>query len=201
MKRLLALAWVALALLVAGCGRSLAPVPPLRTPSPIVVATALPDGWAALQQVPLQIPTLTPGEVCPVVPGIQVNPNMGDALGAGPLFLVGLGAQGALDLSQASQQNGEYSMLILLTAPPGYTTNMLVRGRQMDGPNAVLFFSRSVGSEPLDQLQLTPDAAGTSADWLTWSAYLVVSGPGCYGLQIDSAGFSEVIVFRAVKAA
>ncbi|HEU5199509.1 MAG TPA: hypothetical protein VFU32_07725 [Ktedonobacterales bacterium] len=202
MRHRLALAGVALALLLAGCGSGLAPIPPRSTPSPIVLTTALPDAWTALQQVPLHIPTLSPGEPCPVAPVGQVNPNLGDALGTGPAFLVGFGKAGALDLSQASQQNGAYSVLTLLTAPPAYTTDMLVRGRQMDGAAAVLF-SEETGSGLLTQLQLSPDTAGTtggaSGGWLTWSAFLVVSGAGCYGLQIDGAGFSEVIVFQITK--
>jgi hypothetical protein len=204
MKRWLAMVCMALALLCAGCGQTLAPIPPVNTPSPITLATALPDGWAALQQVPLQIPTLGVGEPCPVVAGSQVNPTLGAALGSGPLYLVGLGKLGQLDLSQANRQNSDFSMPILLTTPPAYTTDMLVRGQPMDGPNALLF-SLSSGSEVLGELQLSPDTAGTAAgadgDWLIWSAYLVVSGPGCYGLQIDGAGFSEVLVFQAVEAA
>ena len=202
MKRWLAMVCVGLALVSAGCGRSLAPIPPVNTPSPIALATALADEWAILRQAPLQIPTLGAGEPCPVVPGRQVNPSLGEALGAGPLYLVGLGPQGQLDLSQANQQNGQFSMPVLLTTPPAYVADMLVRGQPIDGPNAILF-SLSPGSQLLGELQLSPDTAGTAAgadgDWLIWSAYLVVSGPGCYGLQIDGAGFSEVLVFQAVK--
>ena len=202
MRRWLAMVCMMLALLVAGCGQTFAPIPPVNTPSPIALATALADGWAALQQVPLQIPTLGAGEPCPVVPGSQVNPTLGAALGTGPLYLIGLGSQGQLDLSQANQQSGDYSMPVLLTTPPAYTTDMLVRGQPMDGPNAILF-SFSPDAQVLGELQLSPDTAGTAAgadgDWLIWSAYLVVSGPGCYGLQIDGAGFSEVLVFQVVK--
>jgi hypothetical protein len=202
MKCRLALACVVLVLLMAGCSSSLAPIPPRSTPSPIVLTTAQPDDWTALQQVPLQIPMLAPGEPCPVAPGVQVNPELGDALGTGPVFLVGLGKEGTLDLSQLIQQNGEYSMPILLTAPPAYTTDMLVRGRQMDGAAGVLF-SKEPDSGLLAQLQLSPDTAGTTGDtsggWLAWGIFLVVSGAGCYGLQIDGAGFIEVIVFQVIQ--
>lgn len=72
----------------------------------------------------------------------------------------------------------------------------------MDG-TAGLFFSEETGSGLLTQLQLSPDTAGTtggaSGGWLTWSAFLVVNGPGCYGLQIDGADFSEVIVFQVIQ--
>lgn len=204
MKRLLALAWVALALLIAGCGRTLAPIPPASTPSPIVLATAPPDAWTVLQQVPLQIPTLAQGEACPVVPGSQVTPDLGDALGGGPAYLVGFGKQGVINLIQANQQNGEYALLVLLTVPPGYADILLVRGRQMDGSGS-LTFSMAPGSEPLGQWQLSPDTAGatgvTAGNWLTWSAYLVIGGSGCYGLQVDGTGFSEMLVFQAIKVA
>ena len=199
MKRWLALVCIALALLLAGCGRTLAPVPPVSTPSPISLATLVTDGWAALRQVPLQIPTLTPGEPCPIVPGNQVSSDFGDALGAGPLYLVGFGQQGLADLGQGSYQNGLYNLLVLLIAAPSTSGDILVRGRQMYGP-AAMRFGLDVGSDSLDQWQLSPNNAGESnAGWLTWSAYMGVSGPGCYGLQIDGAGFSEILVFQAVK--
>jgi hypothetical protein len=204
MKRLLtcgqALAYVALALALAGCASGLAPIPPGTTPSPIVLTTALPDTWSALQHVPLHIPTLAPGEQCPVVPVGQVNPSLGDALGTGPAFLVGFGKQGTLDLSgSAGFQNGLYNILALIVAPPAYAADMLARGRQMDGPNGLLF-SADGGSSLFAQWKLSPANAGQSnGGWLSWSTYIEVSGPGCYGLQIDSAGFSEVIVFQVVQ--
>lgn len=204
MKRLpgccLALACVALVLLVAGCARTLAPIPPGATPSPIVLTTAPPDTWSALQQVPLHIPTLAPGEPCPVAPVGQVNPNLGDALGMGPVFLVGLGKQGVVDLSgSAGMQNGLYNILALIAAPPAYAADMLARGRQMDGPSSLLF-SADNGSSIFDQWKLSPANAGQSSDgWLIWNTSLEVGVPGCYGLQIDSAGFSEVIVFQVIQ--
>ena len=197
MKRLLAC--VVLALLLAGCGSAFAPIPPRSTPSPIVLATALTDTWTALQQVPLQISTLGPGESCPVVPGNPVPSSFGQTVGNGPLYLVGFGQQGIAQMSEAaSYQNGLYAVPMMLVAPPAYAADMLARGRQMDGPTDVRF-SQDAGADPLDYWQLFPGSAQDSnTGWLAWDTYLEVSGPGCYGLQIDGAGFSEVIVFQII---
>ncbi len=195
------LACVALALLLAGCASGLAPIPPRSTPSPIVLTTALPDVWGILGQTPLHIPTLAPGDPCPVAPDTQVDPSFGDAVGSGPLYLVGLGQQGTVDLNQAADyRNGLYTVLLLAIAPPAYAVDMLMRGRQVDGSNSVLF-TLSPGSDLLGQWQLSPDAAGQSeTGWLAWNGYIEVPGPGCYGLQIDGAGFSEVVIFRIIQS-
>lgn len=197
MKRLLAC--VVVALLMAGCGSGLAPIPPRNTPSPIVLTTALPDAWTALQQVPLHIPTLSQGEPCPVVPGNQFS-YFGYALGKGPLYLVGPGQQGIVALSgSAVFQNGLYNIQVLMIAPPAYAADILARGRQIDGSNSLLF-SADGGFSLFDQWKLSPDNADqANGGWWAWSTFLDVSGPGCYGLQIDGAGFSEVIVFQIIQ--
>lgn len=48
--------------------------------------------WAELEQRPLRLPTLASGAICPAAKGHSVNPSFGLALGDGPAYPIGLGA-------------------------------------------------------------------------------------------------------------
>jgi hypothetical protein len=73
------------------------------------------------------------------------------------------------------------------SAASSYDGPILIRGRQLDGPHAVGF---GVGHVPYDELQLP---AGGPRQWQTVTR---VRGPGCFGYQVDGAGFSTIFVFR-----
>ena len=68
----------------------------------------------------------------------------------------------------------------------------LIRGHRLDGTGTFPFASPNG--------ELTLAAAGQSGHWrLVQSSLLQAIAPGCYGIQVDGDGFSEVIVF-AVQA-
>jgi hypothetical protein len=74
------------------------------------------------------------------------------------------------------------------TAARSYSGPILIRGRQLAGPNAVGF---GEGHVPYDELQLR---AGASR---SWPSFTRVRSKGCYGYQVDGTSFSEVIVFSS----
>ena len=83
-------------------------------------------------------------------------------------------------------------------ATPEASGPVLVRGHQLNGPNAVGFGD---GAAPASDLLLT-DASqvgvtGSSFGWRNFVAYTRIRAAGCYAYQIDTAAGSEVIVFAA----
>lgn len=99
----------------------------------------------------------------------------GYGFGPGPVFLSG----------QSAWYSGEYGIIYV---SPDYSGPVLVRGHQLDGPNGMPFRAQQGDGD-------ISVAAGATGQWRSWGD--MVSGPpGCYGLQADGDGFSEVIVFR-----
>ncbi len=83
------------------------------------------------------------------------------------------------------------------TAAASYQGPILIRGSEIGGSGSVGFGD---GAVPYDELQLLDSGRDATPRFgqRAWEAYTRVSGPGCYGYQIDGTDFSEVIVFRAV---
>jgi hypothetical protein len=75
----------------------------------------------------------------------------------------------------------------MIMVAPDYAGPIIVRGRQLDGPNGSAFGTEQ-GTGDISDNAVLP------GQWRTWGGR--VSGPpGCYGLQVDGEGLSEVIVF------
>src|SRR6266508_1637692 len=78
-----------------------------------------------------------------------------------------------------------------------YRGRILVRGRQLDGPNEIRFvdgrpgFTPEKNRNPVGELQLEDDAAGHPS--LTR-----LRAEGCYAYQVDGWRLSRLIVFEAV---
>jgi hypothetical protein len=76
----------------------------------------------------------------------------------------------------------------MILVSPDYNGPVVVRGGQLNGPNGMAFHGQQGNGN-------ISDSAVSPGQWRSWDG--VVSGPpGCYGLQADGAGFSEVIVFN-----
>ena len=165
------------AIVLTGCGASaqVATISPSASPS----ASASPGSVESLGARPLKLPALPPNSSCPISPGGNfVNPPgnklPGYGFGPGPVFLTG----------QTEWHSGEYALIM---AAPNYSGPLVVRGRQLDGSNGTAFRTEQ-GSATINDTAIAP------GQWRSWGGRL--SGPsGCYGLQADGVGFSEVIVF------
>ncbi len=156
------------------------------------------DVWSTLRARPLAFPTVAAGSVCPATPGKQVSADFGLALGTGPVYPVGFGADGVYHYSGTNEEGGWHYLKVLWIEDPSYKGPALVRGRQIDG-SGELRFER--GPNPSTELQLAQDSALGSGgiSWSNWPTYTRLRGPGCYAYQIDGANFSKAIVFSAQK--
>lgn len=172
-----------------------ATVTPTPSPESPPTLAATPDA----PRRPLQLPVLAPGRPCPTSQARQVTPAFGLAVGDGPVYPV-LDAQqadGAYRYGDTEQDGGWYYIKTLWIAAPNYSGPVLIRGRQLDGPDEVRF---EWGADPAAELRLPADEAGGSVavpGWRSWNGFTRLRAPGCYAVQVDGIDFSVVIVFQA----
>ncbi|MCL5946830.1 MAG: hypothetical protein M1298_02265 [Chloroflexi bacterium] len=172
-------------------------------------AIVTPTPAAAIPNRPLQVPRLAAGQSCPVTaPGRRIDPRVGLAHGSYPVYLVygdtAAGSSTTLLYGLPTVRTVDWPTTwgahkFLLAVSNRYSGPLLLRGHQLNGPNA-LHFSLSAGNAP--SLYIPGRLVGpgyTSGYWVN-TYELRFRAPGCYGLQIDGTDFSEVIVFKTVPA-
>jgi hypothetical protein len=150
----------------------------------------------------LQVPALPPGAACPVSPqqvAHNLSPDFGDgpAVGSGPIYaLMGEMQEGALKYSQSYSQahykDGWAYSKVLWMANADVSGNILIRGRQIDGPNAIGF---GMGDDPESALQWE---VASQNGWASLPSETRIRAPGCYAYQVDTQKGNEVIVFQVV---
>ncbi len=148
---------------------------------------------------PLRLPSVAPGEPCPVTePHRWSDPDQaGRVLGPGPLYPVAdYFTGGALQLrDQDRQQDGTYTKKVRWIGS-GYSGPVLVRAGRIDAPGAAAA-SFSYTGESRDGGHYAV-LANPESDL---PATTTVSGPGCFAYQVDGTSFSLTIVFRALPEA
>jgi hypothetical protein len=145
---------------------------------------------------PLHLPTLAPGAECPVSPAHQVSPSYGLALGPGPAYPVGLGAEATLSFGGAHFPPPWTGNKVLWVIAPRYRGPLLLRGHQLDGPWWVGF---DTGRRPLAELPFPSmkQLGARGKQWRQTATDTRVRAAGCYAYQIDGTSFSRIVVFRA----
>lgn len=197
-----ALSLLLLLVLLAGCGEQPQPSQTKGTPT-TASATPTPtqgtDIWAVLRQKSLHLPTLARGAACPVEQEKRVSPDLGLALGDGPVYPAGPWQHGTYNYAgTAVSSDGWYYLKVLWASEPHFQGQALIRGHQLDGAND-LRFGEGAGSPAEPELHYVADgSSATSGGWSNLPSYTRVRAPGCYAYQVDSTSFSEVIVFEAV---
>jgi hypothetical protein len=177
----------------------------LRAVAPALVALAIvlapagaaSDPWTALHR-PLHIPRLAPGALCPVTP---VRPTSRErAQGRGPVYPIGgfpaLPFVYPPDPDQLFFGSAWSGQKVLWRASTGNLGRVLIRGRQLDGAHQLRF---GHALAPARELRLEQEGSRPPSGWWSWPTTTRVRAPGCYAWQVDGAGFSRVIVFRAVR--
>jgi len=107
------------------------------------------------------------------------------ALGDGPVYPV-------LFLKPGGQPDRTSSVHWVAPKPLGGVA--IVRGHRLGAPHDPVRFQAEDDIVSAVEV-LDPAAAGQTDDGASWwLTFLLRVGAGCYGLQIDSAGFSEVVV-------
>lgn len=177
---------LAILVLVVGCSRGGETTP---------TVTAAPDPLDPLTRE-LSIPQLEPGAPCPRTRGREISPDFAPGLGNGPAYPVGLGRNGILDEVEPPErfESREWGgQKVLWVVDPRYDGPVLIRGRQLDGPNEVRF---DEGDVPPRRIWLPAEDAPDER-WRERPSYTRLRAPGCYGYQVDGPNFSFLIVFEA----
>lgn len=147
---------------------------------------------------PLRLPTIRPGQPCPVtLSRHQPDPALGIVQGTGPAGPVGLSARGVLQYVGPAQATAFTDkswggQKVLWAADSAVNGAVLVRGRELDGPRGLRFSDPAVS-----ELVLAPKTPITPGGWRDYPSYTRVQAPGCYAYQVDAPSGSTVIVFRA----
>ena len=168
-----------------------------------------PTNWdaiiLALEQRPLQLPVLSPGDSCPEPPLRSVEGYLYEVIGEGPVYslfyLLTVSANGNINYAH----DGWHWNKVVWTRDPQYTGPIVIRGRQLNGPES-LRFQRMGDGHPAPELthsslHVPAYTTGNRRDtrnsdwWEELATWVVVRTPGCYGVQIDGVDFSTTIVF------
>jgi hypothetical protein len=171
-----------------------APPAQTRTPATLGPLAQRSASYTAFHKRPLKFPKVEPGGICPVtLPSGKGPPDSFRAIGDGPVLVAGA-PKGVFYYGGAKVVNGWSYIKILWMASPTYDGPVLIRGRQLDGPNEVRF------NAEWKELKLDPEGErNLNADhWVFWPTHVRLRAPGCYAYQIDGRTFSYTIVFRAV---
>jgi hypothetical protein len=167
-------------------------LPPPTTRQAVTVTTSPPAATipAALRR-PLRLPSLRRDGSCPTSPAVgppitPAHPVAAAAVGDGPVYpvLFRATADGRLDRSAVAYWD----------APTPLGGPVIIRGHRLGAPRDRIRFQddrqRSRLVHVLDPILSHP--AGPRGRW--WPPTRLRAGAGCYGLQIDGPGFSQVLV-------
>jgi hypothetical protein len=154
---------------------------------------------------PLDLPEVPSASACPADDGYPYDNDQfgGFALGRPPLQpLIGLNRprdatairQGVLRFRSNPEEPGWYQIKTLWFAWPSYLGPALIRGRQLDGANPILFGESPTLTDPF--LSAGPTANGGDG-FRQWPGGTWIRAPGCYAWQIDGLDFTYMIVFKA----
>jgi len=147
--------------------------------------TSPPVTYDSLRQRPMALPTVISDGLCPVsrpapaskAPKGSFVPN---GFGEGPVYLTGQGGPGWY-----SDQE------VRLIVDPAYPDIVLIRGKQLNGSQGMPL--AAVPPAPSPEIQIP---SGHSPSGRQWAGRILMSEPGCFGLQIDGSSFEEGIVFE-----
>jgi hypothetical protein len=162
-------------------------------------ATTLTD----LRERPLHVEELQAGTSCPALRPHDLSPAFAPGLGDGPVYPVGFGKRGVLRFAYPPPKIGLFAgsewggQKVLWVSDPKYDGPILIGGQQVDGTNQVRFGQGSAAiRQELAFPAHSPD--NWSGGWRNFPSYTRLRAPGCYAYQVDGAGFSDTIVFRAL---
>lgn len=161
-------------------------------------ASTVSGGSAAALRRPLQLPTVSKGQPCPVtLAQHQPDPALGLVQGNGPAGPVGLSKAGVLQYvspaeGTAFSDKSWGGQKVLWAANSAVDGPVLVRGGQLDGAHGVRFNDPAVA-----EMLLPPKPPITAGGWRDYPSFTRLQAPGCYAYQVDTPTGTTVIIFRA----
>lgn len=192
------------------------PAPTAGAADPCAHQACDPDAVLEALRRPLDLPTVAPGEECPVSPSRRFPGGAGfsgefAALGLGPVYLAGPQAGGKVTLPPPPAQAGGHwrSQKVIWVFDKTYSGAVLLRGDRIDGPGALGFLhyigaagypgtGAGDGKAHPRVLYVRGGLTASPARWLlSYPGGVFAKGPGCYAVQVDGVDFSETLVFRA----
>jgi hypothetical protein len=154
---------------------------------------------------PMHLPSLGPNGSCPTSSGrFFNNPVTGNGpfLGGGPVRLEigneGDLARGQLILGRTSSSPHWYGIEVIWLSLPNYQGPFIVRGARIGGVGRIDVSGVPPAAGPLVEPAGRVDYGNSGNGYRALPNDVLVGAPGCYGLQVDGRGFSEVIVVDAI---
>jgi hypothetical protein len=163
------------------------------------------DVWKKLHR-PLHLPVVAEGAPCPLslVKPVDLGTRGGrpSLPGAGPAYPNFGGGGTTLTFTWPPTENqpdfygtGWSGNKVLWWVLSSYRGPVLIRGRQLDGPELVRF---DVGRpEPPSEIRIPALGRNEPKRARDRPSYTRVRAEGCYAYQIDGTTFSRVVVFQA----
>lgn len=161
------------------------------------------DVWQRLER-PFHVPMVAAGARCPTTSRdpkgdlSRFRGFVGTAWGEGPAYPAGLDRGVGEPILRYADPIPRESVFfgsawsgnkVLWVIDPSYAGPVLIRGRQLDGPNLLRFDN---GKLPPREIRIQPSQPVRARP-----SYTRVRAPGCYAYQIDGLGFSKTIIFTA----
>jgi hypothetical protein len=165
--------------------------------------------WDLLRRRPLRVPTISSGDPCPVASpgGTAASVGLEETLtfrvwGPGPAYPFIGGGDGAEFLFPLPINDPAYGTewggtKAIWGVSIRYKGPVLVRGRQLDGPNEVRFQNGSPGFTAEERLHPSSELRLRGPNPHGNPATTRLRAPGCYAYQVDGRGFSYLVVFEA----
>lgn len=179
-----------------------------------ILAARVFAGYRAGRLVPaLTLPrpalTHTPSSssICPISPTEQIWSGTGPVAGEFPVWMTSRGQQSvtflSADPSKPEQVSEGVRSRALLLVDEDVTGDLVITGRQLDGPGQVYFFHRE-GDDTWKPQQVILDAhtsvihekpSGRVQHFIAWG----VTNPGCYQLTFTLAEYTVPIVVEVIE--
>jgi len=168
--------------------------------------------FSQLKSKPLNFPSLSAGERCPISRGSRDTVPRADYIfcagcfwfGKGPVFFALSWSDQSTDearfsLNKVPYEQRTYRAKTPWVSKPEYYGPILIRGRLLGG-DATEKLRFSLGGNRLTgafQLEAPAKERADSSRWSFWPTSMFVPHAGCYGIQMDTSHATDVIIFEA----
>ena len=198
---------------VAGGPTSGPPTPPSQHAF-CASANCVPQNVLAAIRRPLRLPSTGPGGACPTSPVRRFPAGAGfsgsfAAIGPGPLYIGGPVSRSPV-VRLSAGRGGWQEQKVIWVVSGSYPGPLLLRGARVDGLGPLRFAhylgaagrpGYGPGNHGFTSLLYVRDGLHATAQHVMESlpSDIYLRAPGCYAIQVDGEGFSETLVFRAVR--